>query len=202
MIGDSLPIMNYAVSGRLPQNYNPAPTYTNPNTTRLTLEQQYADMSNKMMSQQVGSDPYSDYLTTIQACTDVTRENIFQDERYMQIYAQCKNAIEQTIYARMIPDVMSTQQGRILFEQLHTTTKALKDEYTQKDIQRERDSVELEKRLTEREKRLEEKERQIDEILKKAGATVLQEADLSQPQQTYKNKQQHNNKSGNGGSVE
>jgi hypothetical protein len=194
MIGDSLPIMNHVVSSRFPspQNQNTAP-----NSTRLTLEQQYADLSNRILPNQSYSDPYSDYLATLNSCSDITREKIIHDDRYSQIYFQCENAIKQSLYARIIPEIVASQQGRLLFEQLHTTTKSLKEEYAQKDLQRERETADLEKRLAEREKSLEQKERQIDEILKKAGTSVHQPV----VQQTYKDKQYSNNKSQGGGNT-
>lgn len=133
---ESLPIMTQTVANNtsLYNNRYQAPT------TRLTLEQQYQDMARQLLpnQQQQLSNPYDDYIQTLNSVSDVTKQKITQDERFQVIYLQCTEILNQSLYAKVLPEVLSDQNGRIAFERLYTTTKALKDELVQKDIQKEK----------------------------------------------------------------
>ena len=152
-----------------------SPYAQDPNITRLTLEQQYNNLSQQLIQNQQHpqSDPYSDYIAVLNSCTDVTREKIVQDKTYINIYLQCENLLKQSMYARIIPEVINTPHGRQAFEQLHSTTKVLKDEYVQQDLQREKE-MELQA------KRLAEKEAELDALIAKA----TQSAQAQQPVQS------------------
>jgi len=114
------------------------PQYYSPDTTRLTLEQEYNRIANKMAPQQNQQNAYTDYVNCINSCSDVTRGRILEDERFSEIYARCESYLKEYLYAQVLPYVLETQQGRVAFEQLYTTTKALKEEYTQRDLQKEK----------------------------------------------------------------
>lgn len=109
-----------------------------PNTTRLTLEQEYNRLINQMAPPQNQSNAYNDYLTTLNSCSDVTRNRILSDERFAAIYGQCELYLKEYLYAQALPYILETQQGRKAFEQLYVVTKSLKDEYNQRDMQKER----------------------------------------------------------------
>lgn len=115
-----------------------SPNHYSPETTRLTLEQEYNRLSNRMTPQQNQSTAYTDYVNTLNSCSDITRGRILEDERFIGIYAQCEAYLKEYLYTQALPYVLETQQGRMAFEQLYSTTKALKDEYTQRDLQKER----------------------------------------------------------------
>lgn len=117
----------------------PTPNYQySPDTTRLTLEQEYNRLSNRMAPQQPQSTAYSDYVNVLNSCSDITRGRILEDDRFNNIYAQCEGYLKEYLYAQALPLVLETQQGRMAFEQLFAVTKALKEEYTQRDLQKER----------------------------------------------------------------
>ena len=137
---EPLSIMSQVTSNRIsPQNYNQQ--YDNPNTTKLTLEQQYHQLAQQILPNQQGnsvqSNPYDDFRNTLNSCSDIVRGKIIQDTRFQNIYTTCEEAIKQVLYAKVIPEVLSDPNGRMVFEQMYVTTKALKDELLQKDIQKE-----------------------------------------------------------------
>lgn len=124
---------NLAVRNPILQTSN----YHSPDTTRLTLEQEYNRLSNRM-TQQTQSNAYADYINTLSSCSDMTRGRILEDERFNIIYAQCEAYLKEYLYSQALPYILETQQGRMAFEQLYATTKALKEEYTQRDLQKEK----------------------------------------------------------------
>lgn len=112
-----------------------------PDMTRLTLEQEYNRLSNKMNTNNSipnESNPYNDYVNVLNSCSDVTKEKIITDGRFSAAYAQCEGYLKEYLYAQVIPQVLETQPGRIAFEQLYLISKNLKDEFSQKDRQKEK----------------------------------------------------------------
>lgn len=129
MFDHTNPIMTSAVTNR---------TGYQPTSQKLTLEQQYQDLSRQMQSQQVMADPYSEYQQVLGSCSDLTREKIAADPRYVQIYTECDNAIKQYLYAQCIPAIIQTQEGRIIFEKLCDITKRLKEDNAKQEADRDR----------------------------------------------------------------
>lgn len=108
-----------------------------PDTTRLTLEQEYNRLSNKTVTPPPNN-PYNDYVSIINSCSDVTKEKILTDERFVATYNQCEGCLKEYLYAQVIPQVLEIQAGRAAFEQLFLVTQKLKEEYTQRDKQKEK----------------------------------------------------------------
>lgn len=108
-----------------------------PDTTRLTLEQEYNRLSNKPTAPPP-SNPYNDYVNVINSCSDVTKEKILTDERFVSTYNQCEACLKEYLYAQVIPQVLDIQGGRMAFEQLYLVTQKLKEEYSQRDKQKEK----------------------------------------------------------------
>lgn len=111
--------------------------HNSPDTTRLTLEQEY-NRNKVSQPQQNQSNPYSDYVNVFNSLSDVAKEKILADERFSSVYAQCEACLKEYIYAQALPYVLETQGGRISFEQLYSITKTLKDEMTQRDLKKEK----------------------------------------------------------------
>jgi DNA-directed RNA polymerase specialized sigma54-like protein len=103
-----------------------------PETTRFTMEQEY----NRLRAPQTSV--YSDYLNVMNSCSDVTKGRITSDERFAASYAQCEMLLKEHLYTQVLPLVLESQDGRIAFEQLYNVAKNLKDEYTQRDVQKEK----------------------------------------------------------------
>ena len=72
---------------------------TSPETTRLTLEQEYNRLSNRMTPPTEQSTAYTDYVTTLNSCSDITREKILTDSRFKDIYEQCENYLKEYLYS-------------------------------------------------------------------------------------------------------
>ena len=117
---------------------NPYTPQQNP-VTKFTVEQmqQYQNQY-QQPQQQALSDPYNDFKNLLNSCSDIVREKILNDNRFQQEYATCEEVLKQVLYAKVIPEVLSDQNGRIMFEKLFATAKNVKEELVQKDIQKEK----------------------------------------------------------------
>lgn len=114
-----------------------SPVYQQNPVTKFTVEQlqQYQQYQ---QPQQSLSDPYNDFKNLLNSCSDVVREKILIDQRFQQEYATCEELLKQVLYAKVIPEVLADQNGRIMFEKLFATAKTVKEELIQKDIQKEK----------------------------------------------------------------
>lgn len=112
--------------------------YTPPATTRLTIEQMQnlQQLQNQNYQQQMPqeNDPYTEGTIQLAQCSDLVKQKIVGDSRYRQIDNEFENTIKQFLYANIIPQLLSNQQGRIAAERWCNCIKSLKQEYSQEEV--------------------------------------------------------------------
>ena len=75
------------------------------------------------------SDPYNDFITEFNQCSNVVQASILENPEFKQCMAECDKKIQATM------EVMQTQDGRVAFERLLASFRGVRDQAKQQEAQ-------------------------------------------------------------------
>lgn len=81
------------------------------------------------------SDPYNDFITEFNQCSNVVQASILENPEFKQCMAECDKKIQATMEALVRPQVMQTQDGRVAFERLLASFRGVRDQAKQQEAQ-------------------------------------------------------------------
>ena len=81
------------------------------------------------------SDPYNDFITEFNQCSNVVQASILENPEFKQCMAECDKKIQATMEALVRPQVMQTQDGRVAFERLLASFRSVRDQAKQQEAQ-------------------------------------------------------------------
>lgn len=81
------------------------------------------------------SDPYNDFITEFNQCSNVVQASILENPEFKQCMTECDKKIQATMEALVRPQVMQTQDGRVAFERLLASFRSVRDQAKQQEAQ-------------------------------------------------------------------
>lgn len=122
------------------QNYSWTPNQNlnmnNPQEVELMMRQKFNQNSfaqNNNISPQ--SDPYQEFQILMSSCPPNIRYKIMNNEEYAKCDQECELLIKQAVEEAIIPQILNTPQGRVVFEKFLGVAKKLKEKYSQEEVE-------------------------------------------------------------------
>ena len=110
----------------------------NPQEIELMMKQKFSQpyyQNQQMYKNGLENDPYFELQQILGSCSATVKQKIMSDKSYMLCDEECETLIKQMVEDIIIPQVIATPQGRIVFENFVGTVKKLKEKYYQEEIE-------------------------------------------------------------------
>lgn len=121
--------LGYSWNGNSNLNMN------NPQEVELMMRQKFNQSSFSPNNGIPQSDPYQEFQILMSSCPPNIRYKIMNNDEYVKCDQECELLIKQAVEEAVIPQIINTPQGRIIFEKFLSIAKKLKEKYSQEEVE-------------------------------------------------------------------
>lgn len=107
----------------------------NPQEVELMMRQKFNQNSFSQNNPNPQSDPYQEFQILMSSCPPNIKYKIMNNDEYIKCDQECEMLIKQAVEEAIIPQILNTPQGRVVFERFLGVAKKLKDKFSKEEVE-------------------------------------------------------------------